>query len=620
VPGSMWLIPVLPFAASAVLLFFGRRLGAVLGPLVGAAATGTSFVLSLLGLLALRGGAPAYHAQIRWAEVGDLSIRMGFMFDKLEAAVVTMVTFASFFIQLYAMGYMRGDAKYNRFFTIVSLFTAGMLTTVMADNLLLFTLGWEIMGFASFSLIGHWFEKIENAWAAFKAFVTTRIGDLGLMAAMFLLAAQAGTLQFDGIFEAVEGAAGAWWVTLAALFLFWAAVGKSAQLPLHVWLPDAMAGPTPVSALIHAATMVAAGVFLVARNYALFEASGTALDVVAWVGGVTLLFAAVVAVLQEDIKKVLAYSTMSQLGYMMMALGVGGYAAGVFHVVTHGFFKALLFLGAGSVIHALHHEQNMHRMGGLFRRMPVTAVTFIIGMLALAGIPPFAGYYSKDEILLAAYEANSALFWIGSVGALLTAFYMTRAVVLTFFGRPRDKHVFEHAHESPAVMTVPLLALAVPSLLYGLLAPQLLGQPVHQWLAFGGHAAHHEPSSFVMAVATGVAVAGILLGAVVFGVVPAASRKAVISALRPLYTVIKNKFYFDELYQAVFVRGTRALAGVAGVVDRYVIDGLVNGAAALTVFIGSQTRRLTNGFAQAYMLVLVGGVVLGIIVFQAIGG
>src|SRR5690606_2711024 len=218
------------------------------------------------------------------------------------------------------------------------------------------------------------------------------------------------------------------------------------------------------------------------------------------------------------------------------------------------------------------------------------------------------------------YEANSALFWIGSVGALLTAFYMTRAVVLTFFGRPRDKHVFEHAHESPAVMTVPLLALAVPSLLYGLLAPQLLGQPVHQWLAFGGHAAHHEPSSFVMAVATGVAVAGILLGAVVFGVVPAASRKAVISALRPLYTVIKNKFYFDELYQAVFVRGTRALAGVAGVVDRYVIDGLVNGAAALTVFIGSQTRRLTNGFAQAYMLVLVGGVVLGIIVFQAIGG
>src|SRR5690606_26945086 len=284
----------------------------------------------------------------------------------------------------------------------------------------------------------------------------TRIGDLGLMAAMFLLAAQAGTLQFDGIFEAVEGAAGAWWVTLAALFLFWAAVGKSAQLPLHVWLPDAMAGPTPVSALIHAATMVAAGVFLVARNYALFEASGTALDVVAWVGGVTLLFAAVVAVLQEDIKKVLAYSTMSQLGYMMMALGVGGYAAGVFHVVTHGYFKALLFLGAGSVIHALHHEQNMHRMGGLFRRRPATAVTFIIGMLALAGIPPFAGYYSKDEILLAAYEANSALFWIGSVGALLTAFYMTRAVVLTFFGRPRDKHVFEHAHESPAVMTVPL--------------------------------------------------------------------------------------------------------------------------------------------------------------------
>ena len=615
-------IPILPFAASVILLFFGKRLGPVIGPLVGIVATAGAFVLAAGSLLALKTGAEPVHLQFRWAQVGDRIFNMGVQMGNLEAFVVTMVTFASTLIQLYSMGYMQGDAKYNRFFTIVTLFTAGMLTTVLADNLLLFLFGWELMSFASFSLIGHWFENLDNARAAFKAFVTTRIGDLGLLAGMFLLFAQAGTLEFEGIFSAVEGtAAGTWWVTAAALFLFWAAVGKSAQLPLHVWLPDAMAGPTPVSALIHAATMVAAGVFLIARTYPLFEASGIALSIVAWVGGITALFAAVVAVLQEDIKKVLAYSTMSQLGYMVMALGLGGFAAAIFHLTTHGFFKALLFLGAGSVIHALHHEQNMHRMGGLLGKLPVTAVTFLVGTLALAGIWPFSGFYSKDAVLLAAYEANTALFWLGIIAAALTAFYMTRLFFLTFLGRPRDRHAYEHAHESPAVMLVPLVLLAIPSLVAGFSAPALLGQSVDDFLALsehtasGGHA--HGP---VPTLATAAAVAGIVLGVVLFGAMGAPARKRLIQGAAGLYKLVKNKFYFDELYYAVFVQGTRGLAAIAAFLDKYLIDGLVNGVAALTVAIGSQTRRLTTGFVQTYMIALFAGVALAILVFQAVGG
>lgn len=620
---NAWLIPILPFAASVVLLFFGKRLGSVVGPLVGILATGASFVLAAGSLFALRAGAGPLHVQFRWAQVGDFIVNIGMQLGNLEAFIVTMVTFASFFIQMYAIGYMWGDEKYNRFFTVVTLFTAGMLATVMADNLLLLLVGWEVMGFASFSLIGHWFENLDNARAAMKAFITTRVGDLGLLAGMFVIFVNTGTLEFEGIFRAVNSAeAGASWITLAALFLFWAAIGKSAQLPLHIWLPDAMAGPTPVSALIHAATMVAAGVFLVARNYPLFLASGTAMNVVAWVGAISALFAAIVAVLQEDIKKVLAYSTMSQLGYMMMALGVGGYAAGLFHLTSHGFFKALLFLGAGSVIVALHHEQNLHRMGGLFKKLPVTGVTFLIGTLALAGIWPFSGFYSKDAVLIAAYESNSTLFWIGLVAAALTAFYMTRLVFLAFFGAPRDRKAYEKTTESPAVMLVPLIMLAIPSLLIGMAYPSILGTSVEAFLSATGEAAGHGAGTEVVpALATGAAVLGIVVGVILYGGAAGLSlRRGLIGSGGALYAIVKRAFYIDDLYRKVFVGGSRALAGFASFFDKYVIDGLVNGIAGIMVVLGGITRRLNTGYAQSYLMVLFAGVILVILVFQTVGG
>lgn len=616
-----WLIPILPLLASTLIAFFGRRLGPVVAPLLGVLATAVGFFISLSALFAIRDGLGPFHASFDWAQLGDTTIRIGLQMGAVEVAVVTMVTFAATFIQLYAMGYMRGDAKYNRFFAVVTLFVTGMLTTVMADNLLLLLVGWEIMGFASYSLIGHWFEKIENVWAAMKAFITTRIGDLGMLAAAFILFMHAGTLSFDGIFEAVAAApAGSWWITAAALLLLWAAIGKAAQLPLHIWLPDAMAGPTPVSALIHAATMVAAGVFLVARNYPLFEASATAMTVVAWVGALSALFAAIVAVLQEDIKRVLAYSTMSQLGYMMLALGVGGFSAGIYHLITHGYFKALLFLGAGSVIVAMHHEQNIHRMGGLLKKLPITAITFLIGTLALAGVYPFSGYYSKDEILLFVYEANSTLFWIGVLVAFLTAFYMTRAFILTFLGKPRDAKAYEQAHESPAVMLIPLLALSVPAFTYGFGSYALFGQGIDHFLGHPLPAAVLANSQNVVTIVTAAALLGIVGGFLLFGVAKPAVRRQAIQTFAAPYQLVKNAFFIDQLYKMVFVRGTMAVSKFSGAFDRYVIDGIVNGIAAVAVALGAATRRLADGSAQGYMAVLFTGVLLAIIVFQVIGG
>src|SRR5690606_2910268 len=397
---------------------------------------------------------------------------------------LVVVTLVSLMVHIFSVGYMEGDARYKRYYGVLSLFTASMLGLVIADNLLFLFVFWELMGLCSYLLIGHYYEERANVHAANKAFLTTRVGDVGMFIGILLLFAAAGTFRFDELTARIaDGTLSLPVLTVAAILLFIGPIGKSAQFPLHVWLPDAMAGPTPASALIHAATMVAAGVYLVARGYGLFTPVPEALEVVAWIGAFTALFAATIALVMEDIKKVLAYSTTSQLGFMVAALGVGAYTAAVFHLMTHAFFKALLFLASGSVIHAVH-TQNMHQMGGLFKKLPVTSWVWLIGAGALIAIPPLSGFWSKEELLLDAWHHNPPIFWVLVAAAALPAFYTTRATYLTFFGTPRDKHAYEHAHEGGRVMTYPLMILGVLAAVSGFVASPLAGFVYH-------HEPHH---------------------------------------------------------------------------------------------------------------------------------
>ncbi|HEY8426394.1 MAG TPA: NADH-quinone oxidoreductase subunit L [Limnochordales bacterium] len=645
-----WLVPLLPALSALVLAFWGKRL-ARQGDWLGTGAIAASWLLSL-GILAdvmVNGSTSAL--RFEWARFAAApgqaiqSLGLGLQVDALAAVMLVVVTSVSLAVHVFSMGYMEGDARYKRYYTMLSFFTFSMLGLVLADNLLLLFIFWELVGLASYALIGHYYERPEARYASMKAFLTTRVGDVAMFVGILLLFRELGTFRFAEIVEAIEhGAVAPHVLTLAAVLLFGGAVGKSAQLPLHVWLPDAMAGPTPVSALIHAATMVAAGVYLVARAYGIFAPSADAMQVVAWIGGLTAIFAATIALVREDIKQVLAYSTVSQLGYMMMGLGLGAYTAGFFHLTTHAFFKALLFLASGSVIHAMHHVQDMHRMGGLLRKMPVTGLTWLIGAAALAGIPPFAGFWSKDEILLAAYHSSTpALYWIGTVAAVLTAFYVTRATWLVFFGQPRDRHLYEHAHESPAVMTGPLVALAVPAALIGFWNSPLSGFAFGHLIFF--HEVHEaEPSMTVTALAIGGALLGVLAALAIYAwrIVPAAT---VIRLAGPLYTLLKRKYFVDELYHWVFVRGTMALARLCAWLDQVVVDGVVNGVARFTqglaegshlvdqqvidgavnltasgtVAAGNQLRRAQVGYVQAYALTLFASVVVGLIIFT-IGG
>lgn len=635
-----WIIAVIPLLAFVLLLAFGNRMKER-AAWIGVTALGLAFLMALKVLAEVLAGAQAA-ASFEWLKIGSYTIDMGFQVGALEASMMVVVTAVSLMVQIYSMGYMHGDPRFNRYYMTVNLFTTGMLGVVIADNFLLFLMSWEIMGLCSYLLISHYYEDLNNAKAGMKAFLTTRVGDVGMMAGIWLLFSQAGSFNFADIAVWVENASGSEnIITLAALLLFAGAVGKSAQVPLHVWLPDAMAGPTPASALIHAATMVAAGVYLVAKSYFIFQASPDAMFVVAVIGALTAFLAATIATVQVDLKKVLAYSTVSQLGFMMLGLGVGGYTAALFHLITHAFFKALLFLGAGSVIHAVH-TQNMHEMGGLFKKMKITGTTFIIGSLALAGIPPFAGFYSKDMILLEAYRYNEVLFWIGAAAAFMTAYYMTRAIILTFFGKPRDMEKYEHAHESPLNMSIPLMFLAIPATLlgYGMYRDYF----VKSFITLPGltHAYH---SDFVMNMAISVAVLGIIVGFIVYGT-NWVSKTAAIRNLKPLYVLLKHKYYFDELYNGVVVKGTVGISRLVGWFDKWIVDGLVNfvgwstgqlsrltrtfdtivvdgavnGTAALTMAAGNQVRKLQTGVVQSYMLVLFAGVVIGLIIFQLIGG
>jgi len=634
-----WLIVVLPLVSWLLISAFGRRLKNE-GDWLGVVTIGVTLVLSLVVLWEVAGGA-ATRVSVPWLVMGDWQLDMGYLIDPLAAVMLVVVTAISFLVHVYSMGYMHGDARYRRYFATLSFFTFSMLGLVVADNLILLFFFFELVGLASYLLIGHWYENLGPRLASLKAFIVTRIGDLAFLVGLAVLVLATGTTGIPELRELVEHhQVPATVLTLAAILVFGGAVGKSAQFPLHVWLPDAMEGPTPVSALIHAATMVAAGVYLVARSFFLFEPSATALSVVAVIGGITALLGATIGVLQTDMKRVMAYSTVSQLGYMMMALGVGSLVAGMFHLWTHAFFKALLFLAAGSVMHAMH-TMEMHSMGGLYRKMPVTAWATIIGGLALAGVWPLAGFYSKEEILNAAFYSGVSgagfAFWAGVISALLTAFYMTRAVILVFFGRPRDRHRYEHAHESPPVMTVPLAILMVLAVTAG-----WVNAPIsHHWFGklLGEAEVHLAPIVTVLAV--GATLLGVAAGYAIYAL-RLVDRRAVINALRPVYTLVRNKYYFDELYNATVLRGSLRLAEwaawfdqrvidwlvnavgyvavklseAAGKFDLSVVDGLVNGAAAVTVGAGRRLRTIQTGFVQTYILTFFAALVVGLVVFQ----
>jgi NADH-quinone oxidoreductase subunit L len=656
------LIPIVPLLTFAIIVVFTRR-NDKLSSYLAVAAIVISWLLSMVIVLGAVSHMPhfaeepAVHLTLLRIPTGATTLDIGVQIDPLTVVLLFMVPTVCMMIFIYSMGYMKGDPRYSRFFAYICLFATGMLGLVVADNLLLLFICWEVMGLCSYLLIGFWFEKPEAMWAGLKAFITTSIGDVLLLLGMVMLYWQTGALRFETVFEGVQHLAQTdpTLMYIIALLVFGGAVGKSAQFPLHVWLPDAMEGPTPVSALIHAATMVAAGVFLVARMLPIFVVLDgmPALAWVAAIGAITALFASTIAIAQDDIKRVLAYSTISQLGYMIMCLGLGGFVAAVFHLITHAFFKALLFLGSGSVIHGVG-TNDMMQMGGLRKKMPYTFWTFLVGMLALAGVPPLAGFWSKDEILAVAFLQNPVVWVMGTLAAFITAFYMTRQVCLTFLGKPRNKEL--HAHESPPVMYVPLIVLAVGAVLLGFLGvPEdfpvlgpLLGNPLHHLLAdqFNQWSYVHLPhvgfNSSVMLISIGMALGGIGLGYLIYGRKPLeAGQRDPLERLGVVWTVLRNKYYIDEIYRATVIRGAIGLANVcfrfdsgivdgtvnlvgklterwshvSGLFDTYVIDGIVNGVGRVTSAVGQELRYIQTGRVQNYMIIVVISVLLLVGVF-----
>lgn len=618
-----WLIPLFPLFAFIVIVSSGRQLkeGAAY---VGIVATAISFLLAAAVFWArFQEGATDVKFPFDWLQIGDIVIRMGYEVNQLNAMMLVIVTFVSLLVQIYSKGYMHGDERFPVFYQYLSLFTFSMLGLVISPNLLQLYIFWELVGVCSFLLVGYYFYKPEAKAAAKKAFIVTRIGDVGLFIGIALLFWWTGSFEYSEIFNTIAlGKMEPWMITLVAILIFIGAMGKSGQFPLHTWLPDAMEGPTPVSALIHAATMVAAGVYLVAATYPLFIASETALNVVAYVGGFTAIFAASIGLTQRDIKRVLAYSTVSQLGYMMLALGAAGaagYVAGTFHLMTHAFFKALLFLAAGSVIHAVH-TQDVFEMGGLWKKMPITAVAFLIGCLAIAGVPPFAGFWSKEEILASVYAAHRFdLLGIAIIASFFTAFYMFRLFFLTFVGKSRGT-THQGAHESPFAMTVPLMLLAGLAVLAGFIntpfAPVLgewllngnVGQSIETIYGAGeGHGA-----LWLQIVAVVVSVLGILLAYLMY-VKKSVSPDVVARPLPWLYQLSYRKYYVDELYHYVFVRSLTWLGHGLDLFDRYVVDGLVVLTTKLTSGIGALNARIQNGQVQSYGVIVLLGLLLLIV-------
>ena len=684
----IWSVPLFPLASAALMLLIGRRLKNSAVSVLCVGSVLLSFVFALGAVLQLLGADPEHRVfqkiLFEWVPAGPMYTSAGevvrfvadwgMLLDPLSCVMVLVVTGVGFVIHLYSIGYMGHEGGYYRFFGYMNLFMFSMLTLVLANNLLLLFVGWEGVGLCSYLLIGFYFLKKSAADAGKKAFIVNRIGDAGFLLGIFLVSVTLGTIRFTnaglpegagytGIVQALTSgieshalALGASALTAIGLLLFVGATGKSAQIPLYVWLPDAMEGPTPVSALIHAATMVTAGVYMVARMNALYQLAPAALEVVAVIGALTAIYAATMGLLQNDIKRVLAYSTISQLGYMFLAMGVGAFAAGIFHLMTHAFFKALLFLGSGSVIHALSGEQDMRKMGALWAKIPTTAKTFLAGTLAIAGIPPLAGFFSKDEILGKTFEHSPGLWLIGFITAGLTAFYMFRLVFMTFFGRSREDHGVEHhIHESPKTMTVPLMILAVLSVIGGWIGwPAVLGgsnrfehflEPVvaahsseNSWSAHGAAVASHGTATEygLMLASVLIALAGIWLAYQLYIKNPATPGK--LAASWPwLYRLVYRKYYVDEIYDAMFVNRAKDLGTALGVFDarivdrlgvdgtgwltrftsdvsiwwdKWIVDGLVNFAGRVVQILSYPVRMLQTGLFSSYALLIVLGVII----------
>ena len=636
----VWLIPAFPLLGFLLILLFGRRLGEPAAGYVAAAAVFASFVVTVgvfFDLLSIDEHHRSHVVTLfQWVPVSSLQIDMALLADPLSVTMALFVTGIGFLIHLFAIGYMHGDPKFSKFFLYLNLFVLSMLMLVFGENLLVTFLGWEGVGACSYFLISFWHTRDSASTAGKKAFVTNRIGDWGVMLAMFLGFQAVGSVSYGALNSAAEsGSLASSTATGIALLLFVGAVGKSAQFPLYLWLPDAMEGPTPVSALIHAATMVTAGVFLMTRmNPMLAAAADWAPTIVAWVGALTALFAATIAVAQSDIKKVLAYSTVSQLGYMFLAVGTGAFVAAIFHMVTHAFFKALMFLGSGSVIHGMHHEQDMRRMGALRKVMPITAGTFIIGWLAIAGVPPFAGFWSKDEILLFTLARSPVLYVIGLVTAILTAYYMTRQVIMVFFGEAKwESHAEDNGahgdfkpHESPPIMLFPLVVLSVLSVVGGIIQlpsfgiiPKGLRHRLEDWLhpvvapgeaVISGTSAY-DAKVWLALLAIGCAVVGIALGVLVYG-----RRK--LRAIEP--AILADGWRYDRSVSAFMGGPGHKMFEAIAWFDAKIVDGAVNGVATAVRSTSGSVRRIQTGNVRSYAGVIGIGVVLILIWFVVLRG
>ena len=637
---ALWLIPAAPLAGFILILLFGRRLGEPAAGYLAATMVAVSFAVTVGVFFDLLGNDEHHREHVltlfSWVPVGDLQIDMALLADPLSITMALFITGIGSMIHLFAIGYMHGDPKFSKFFLYLNLFVLSMLMLVLGENLLVTFLGWEGVGACSYFLISFWHTRPSAATAGKKAFVTNRIGDWGVMLAMFLGFTTVGSVSYGALNHAAEeGGIATSTATGIALLLFGGAVGKSAQLPLYLWLPDAMEGPTPVSALIHAATMVTAGVFLMTRmNPMLAAAADWAPEIIAWTGAITALFAASIAVAQNDIKKVLAYSTVSQLGYMFLAVGSGAYVAAIFHMITHAFFKALMFLGSGSVIHGMHEEQDMRRMGALRVMMPVTAGTFIIGWLAIAGVPPFAGFWSKDEILLFTLASSPVLYVIGLITAILTAYYMTRQVLMVFFGEARwESHAEDQGahgefrpHESPPVMLAPLVVLAGLSIVGGVIQLPSFGiipkgwrHKLEDWLhpvvepgeaVIKGTSAY-DAKVWLAVLAIACALSGIALAVAVYG-------RRRLRAIEP--QLLADGWRYDAGVSAFMGGpGRRAFDALARF-DARVVDGAVNGVAALVASTSGRVRRLQTGNVRSYAGIVGAGVVLVLIWFVIVRG
>ncbi|HSZ26480.1 MAG TPA: NADH-quinone oxidoreductase subunit L [Cytophagaceae bacterium] len=626
----VYLIPLLPLIGFTIIGLGNKKLPKILVSLIGCGTILGSFIIVLSLLLGLINGSIPTITTIPyfdWIYAGNVRLGMSFLIDPLSVMMMAIITGVGFLIHLYSVGYMSHDEGYARYFTYLNLFVFSMLLLVMGSNFVVMFAGWEGVGLCSYLLIGFWFKNTNYNNAAKKAFIMNRVGDLGFLLGMILIFVTFGSLNYSDVFaqapQILKSNSGI--VIAITLLLFIGATGKSAQIPLYTWLPDAMAGPTPVSALIHAATMVTAGIYMIVRSNVLYTLAPFTLEVVMIVGISTALFAATIGLVQNDIKKVLAYSTVSQLGYMFFALGLGAYTTGMFHVTTHAFFKALLFLGAGSVIHAMSGEQDIRNMGGLVKKLPITFFTFLIATIAIAGIPPFAGFFSKDEILAHAYEKSPILWGLGVAGALMTAFYMFRLLFLTFFGTFRgteeQKH---HLHESPLIMTIPLMVLAVLSTIGGFIGlPELLGGS--NWLAHylspviskigekEVHTLSHSTEYMLMGISTLLVVIMIIVAAIIYigkKAIPVADDKEA-----GIQKVLSHKYYIDELYQALFVKPLELLSSFFGkVIDHTIIDGIVNGVGR-GVEAGSRMLRYTqSGSISMYLFAMVIGIILILVI------